>query len=107
LVGKHLVNLAEEWQKYRPSANAYKHGLLVANPEDVTLVGGAGADVEGIVVWMRRRGGAEGYGHIAPPYDKMADYLAAAGRAALDVLDHLVARFNITFGDQPAPPREH
>jgi hypothetical protein len=32
LVAKHLVNLAEEWRKYRPFANAYKHGLLVANP---------------------------------------------------------------------------
>ena len=25
-------------------------------------------------VWMRRRQSAEGYGHITPPYDKMADY---------------------------------
>lgn len=90
LVRKHLVNLAEEWQKYRPFANAYKHGLLVANPEDVTLMDDSGNEVDGIVVWMRQRPAAEGYGHIPPPYDKMADYLAAAGRTALDVLDHLV-----------------
>jgi hypothetical protein len=85
-----LVNLAEEWQKYRPFANAYKHGLLVANVEDVTLLDDAGAEVDGIVVWMRRRAGAQGYGHLPPPYDQMADYLAAAGAVALDVLDHLV-----------------
>src|SRR5436190_54532 len=78
LVAKHLVNLAEEWRKYRPFANAYKHGLLVANPEDVTLLDDAGAEVDGIVVWQRRRTGAEGYGHISPPFDEMADYLAAA-----------------------------
>jgi len=83
-------NLAEEWRKYRPFSNAYKHGLLVANPEDVTLVDDSGAEIEGIVVWMRKRASAEGYGHIAPPYDRMADFLAAAGRTALDVLEHLV-----------------
>lgn len=55
LVAKHLINLAEEWRKYRPFANAYKHGLLVANPEDVTLLDDAGAEVDGIVVWQRRR----------------------------------------------------
>jgi hypothetical protein len=90
LVRKHLLNLAEEWRKYRPFSNAYKHGLLVANPEDVTLVDDSGAEIEGIVVWMRKRASAEGYGHIAPPYDRMADFLAAAGRTALDVLEHLV-----------------
>lgn len=90
LVGKHLVNLADEWRKYRPFANAYKHGLLVANREDVTLLDDHGAEVEGIVVWTRRRQGAEGYGHIAPPYDQMADYLVAAANTALDVLEHLV-----------------
>jgi len=90
LVRKHLVNLAEEWRKYRPFSNAYKHGLLVANPEDVTLIDDNGDEVDGIVVWMRRRAAALGYGHIPPPYDDMAHYLVAAGRTALDVLDHLV-----------------
>jgi hypothetical protein len=61
--------------------NAYKHGLLMANPEDVTLLDDAGAEVDGIVVWQRRRTGAEGYGHIPPPFDEMADYLAAAATA--------------------------
>jgi hypothetical protein len=90
LVAKHLINLAAEWGKFRPFANAYKHGLLVANPEDVTLLDAAGAEVDGIVVWQRRRSGAEGYGHIPPPFDEMADYLAAAANVALDVLEHLV-----------------
>lgn len=92
LVRKHLVNLAEEWPKHRPFSNAYKHGLLVANPEDVTLVDDDDdtATIEGIVVWMRRRAGAEGYGHIPPPYDDMAAYVAAAAEIALDVLEHLV-----------------
>jgi hypothetical protein len=90
LVAKHLTNLAEEWTKYRPFSNAYKHGLLVANPEDVTLLDDAGAEVDGIIVWQRRRPGAEGYGHISPPFDKLADYLAAAGNVALDVLEHLI-----------------
>lgn len=90
LVAKHLINLADDWRKYRPFANAYKHGLLVANPEDVTLLDDAGTEVEGIVVWQRRRSGAEGYGHIPPPFDAMADYLAAAANVARDVLEHLV-----------------
>lgn len=42
------------------------------------------------VVWQRRRPSAEGYGHIPPPYDGMADYVVAAGNVALDVLEHLV-----------------
>jgi len=90
LVGKHLTNLADEWRKYRPFANTYKHGLLVANPEDVTLLNDDGAEVDGIVVWQRRRPGAEGYGHISPPFKEMADYLADVAKVALDVLDHLV-----------------
>jgi hypothetical protein len=48
------------------------------------------ATIEGIVVWQRRRSGAEGYGHIPPPYDRMADYVVAAANVALDVLEHLV-----------------
>lgn len=90
LVSKHLTNLAEDWQKLRPFANAYKHGLLVANPEDVALLDDSGNEVEGIVVWMRRRPGAEGYGHIPPPYGEMADYVAALCATALDVLEHLI-----------------
>jgi hypothetical protein len=92
LVQKHLVNLAAEWPKLRPFSNAYKHGLLVANPEDVTLVEDDDdtATIEGIVVWQRRRPGAEAYGHIPPPYDEMADYVVAAANIALDVLEHLV-----------------
>lgn len=90
LVAKHLINLADEWRKHRPFANAYKHGLLVANPEDVTLLNDSGAEIDGIVVWQRRRVGAGGYGHIPPPFDEMATYLAAAANVGLDVLEHLV-----------------
>ena len=92
LVRKHLVNLSEEWPKLRPFSNAYKHGLLVANPEDVTLVENEDetATIDGIVVWQRGRPGAEGYGHIPPPFDRMADYVIAAANIALDVLAHLV-----------------
>lgn len=92
LVRKHFVNLSEEWPKLRPFSNAYKHGLLVANPEDVTLVEDHDdtATIEGIVVWQRRRPGAEGYGHIPRPYDGMADYVVAAANVALDVVEHLV-----------------
>jgi hypothetical protein len=90
LVGKHLRSLAEEWTKYRPFANTYKHGLLVANPEDVTLLDDTGAEVDGIVVWQRHRPGAEGYGHIAPPFEETAEYLADVADVALDVLEHLV-----------------
>lgn len=90
LVQRHLVNLAEEWKKWRPFANAYKHGLLVANAEDVTLVDDEGDDVDAIIVWMRRRSSAEGYGHIEAPFDEMLEYIAAMGEIALDVLTHLV-----------------
>ncbi len=33
---------------------------------------------------------AEGYGHIPPPFDEMAHYLAAVADVALDVLEHPV-----------------
>ena len=39
------------------------------------------AAIEGIVVWQRRRPGAEGYGHIPPPYHGMADYVVAAANS--------------------------
>lgn len=92
LVRKHFVNLAEDWRKLRPFSNAYKHGLLVANPEDVVLVDDHddGVTIDGIVVWQRRRPGAEPYGHIPTPFDDMADYLSAVADVALDVIEHLV-----------------
>jgi hypothetical protein len=96
LVRRHLTTLAAEWERYRRFHHAFKHGFLVANPEDVELVENRSERIDGIVVWRRFRPGAEGFGQIEPPYAETADYVARRGRLALDVLRYLVdTRVNV------------
>lgn len=92
LVAQHLSNLAADWAKYRRFGHAFRHGLLVPSPADVQLVADQEEEdvVEGVVVWMRRKESATGFGHIPPPFAGTAEYVVAAGNTALDVLEHLV-----------------
>jgi hypothetical protein len=90
-VAGHLVNLAEDWERYRRFGHAFRHGLLVPNHVDVQLVGDDDEDaIDGVVVWVRRKESATGFGHIPPPLAGTAEYVVAAGNTALDVLEHLV-----------------
>lgn len=96
LVRRHLTTLGGEWEGYRRFHHAFKHGFLVANPADVELVEDRGRRIDGIVVWMRKRSAAHGFGQIEPPYKDSADYIARLGRLALDVLRYLVdTRVNV------------
>jgi hypothetical protein len=93
LVRKHMLNLAADWEQYRRFHHAYKHGLIVVNLEDVSLVEDRSERIDGICVWMRRQ---DGFGHIEPPYLDAAEYATAIGTIALDVLSYLVdLRLNV------------
>jgi hypothetical protein len=83
LVRDHLLRLASDWERYRRFFHAYKHGLLVINPNDGGLIDDRATPVEGIVVWRRRRAGAEGAGTIEPPYEETVRYVGDVGRLAL------------------------
>jgi hypothetical protein len=91
LVRQHMLNLAGDWERYRRFHHAYKHGLIVVNPEDVRLVRDRTTSVPAICVWTRKRPMTIGYGQIEPPNEATADYMVALANIALDVLDHLVA----------------
>jgi len=96
LVRHHMTTLGKEWERYRRFHHAFKHGLLVANPADVELVENRTNRIDGIVVWMRKRSTAQGFGQIEPPYSESAEYIAGVGRLALDVVRYLVdSRVNV------------
>jgi hypothetical protein len=89
LVRAHLLRLANDWERYRRFFHAYKHGLLVVNPNDGGLIDDRATPVEGIIVWQRRQPGATGSGTIEPPYEDTVRYVGEVGRLALDILDQL------------------
>jgi hypothetical protein len=90
LVRKHMVALSKEWERYRRFHHAFKHGLLVVNPDDVALVEDRGDVVEALVVWMRRKASAHGYGQLEPPYDETANRVVGIGELAIDLISYLV-----------------
>jgi hypothetical protein len=89
LVREHLVRLANDWETYRRFFHAFKHGLLVINPEHGFFIDDRETPVNGIVVWHRGKNG-HGYGHIRAPYANIVAYLGDLGRLAIDLLDHLI-----------------
>jgi len=98
LVRTHMVNLANDWDRYRRFHHAFKHGLIVVNPEDVSMVENRQTKIDGVCVWMRKRDFAYGFGQIEPPYEETMLYVVGMGRVALDVLTYLVD-FRVNFFD--------
>jgi hypothetical protein len=90
LVGEHLGRLASTWSGYRRYFHAFKHALVVANPEDVTLLEDRETEVPGLVVWQRRQPTATGVVGIHPPYEETVSALLFEGQLACDVLEQLV-----------------
>lgn len=91
LVKRHLVHLATGWVAYRHHFHAYKHALLVANPEDAVMVEGDDETaIEAIVVWRRKTSRIEAQGFIRPPYDEAVETADGYGQLAIDLAEHLV-----------------
>jgi len=90
LVSEHLVELARSWDRYRRFFHAYKHAALVANPEDVAILGDDGNEVPGIVVWARKREEAEIGNHATAGPAEIAEHVAGIGDLAIEMIGFLV-----------------
>jgi hypothetical protein len=92
LVAEHLVTLAREWEHYRRFFHAYKHGALLANPDDMQLVEEDEAETElgGLIAWRRRAPAADIGSHSLTPLGQIADHAESVGRLALDMVKFII-----------------
>jgi hypothetical protein len=90
LLRGHLILLRDQWRQFRRYFHAFKHGMLVADPGDVTVVADDQVtEVDRLVVWRRKTGLPICEASIEPPYEDVADWLNQTGTLAADVIDYL------------------
>lgn len=114
LVGEHLIRLGADWERWRRVFHAYKHGALVANPEEVQIVDEDECPVPGMVIWPRKRREIEVGPHLKGPLSPVADQLQAEGELAVEMLEYLVElrlrSFDLIAFDElgnPSPSPQH
>jgi hypothetical protein len=96
LIAEHLIDLAQEWDRYRRFFHAYKHAALVANPEDVTILRDGEQEIPGIVVWARKREEPEIGDHATMDLTELAAHAATVGELAIEMIGYLVdTRFKV------------
>jgi hypothetical protein len=90
LLRDHLLFLRQQWSDFRRYFHAFKHGMLVADPRDATvLTDDEQTELGHLVVWRRKVGLPEGFHAIEPPFEPIADWLDHIGKIALEVIDFL------------------
>lgn len=93
LLRRHLLHLRDQWRQFRSYFHAFKHGLVVGDPRDVTVVeADQVTEVDQVVVWRRKRDVPSGAAAIEPPFEPIADYVEQAARLAAELLEHLSAQ---------------
>lgn len=90
LLRGHLVTLARAWEAHRQFFHAYKHGALIANPQDVHVVRDREEVIARVAVWRRRRSRAEVGSHAGVPLPDLAAHVQEIGELALDFADYIV-----------------
>jgi hypothetical protein len=92
LVAEHLASLAREWEHYRRFFHAYKHGALVANPEDMQLVeeDDGETDLGGLIILRRKARQADIGSHSLTPLEEIGGHVDRVGRLALDMAQFIV-----------------
>lgn len=90
LLRDYTVWLAKAWGDHRQFFHAYKHGALIANPEDVRLMKDRKDVVARMAVWRRRRQQPELGSHVSAPLAQLAAHAAQVGEIALDVVEYIV-----------------
>jgi hypothetical protein len=90
LVRDHFLHLAGQWERYRRFFHAYKHGMLVANPEEVEIVDEEENSLGGLIVWARNRPDASIGAQTTEPLEKIADDVEETGRLAIGMTEFLV-----------------
>lgn len=90
LIREHLTRLAHDWNHWRRVFHGYKHGALVANPDEVAIVDDTETRIPGMVIWARRRNGVEIGPGVTGTLAPVADQLQTEGELAVEVLEYLV-----------------
>jgi hypothetical protein len=92
MVAEHLVTLARAWERYRRFFHAYKHGALLANPDDMQIVEEDEAETElgGLIAWRRRAPSADIGSHSLTPLGQIADHVEGVGMLALDMMKFII-----------------
>jgi hypothetical protein len=85
-----LLHLRDQWWQFRSYFHAFKHGMLVGDPRDVTVVEADQVkEIDQIVVWRRKRDVPSGASAIEPPFEPVADHLEQAAGLAAELVEHL------------------
>jgi hypothetical protein len=84
-----LLRLAQNWEDYRQLFHAFKHGALIANPEDVHLMRDRDEVVARMAVWRRRREQAELGTHTSVPLAQLAAHTGRVAALALDTARYI------------------
>jgi hypothetical protein len=104
LLREQLAHLARAWSDWQGYFLAFKHGALVANPDQVKLVENRREIVAQMVVWRQRSKDVDIAGFHSVDQDEMAKRVVALGELALDALDYIIATrlqlvYHIRFDD--------
>jgi hypothetical protein len=97
LLAHNLGHLAKAWETYRQFFHAYKHGALIANPEDVQLMRDRTDVVARTAVWRRRRDQPEVGANFSLPLTELAAHATDVGELALDVANYIADTRNVIF----------
>ncbi|MDP9226075.1 MAG: hypothetical protein M3P18_20000 [Actinomycetota bacterium] len=90
LLRGHLLHLRDQWRQFRSYFHAFKHGMLVGDPRDVTVVeADRVTEIDQIVVWRRKRDVPSGAAAIEPPFEAVCDYVEQAAGLAAELVEHL------------------
>jgi hypothetical protein len=90
LLHGHLLHLRDQWRQFRSYFHAFKHGMLVGDPRDVTVVeADLQTEIDQVVVWRRKRDVPSGAAAIEPPFELVADYAEEAANLAAELVEHL------------------
>lgn len=97
LLQNHICWLAKQWERYRQFFHAYKHGALLANPNDVQLMRDRTEVIARMAVWRRRRPTAEIGSNTNTPLSQLASTIVDIGELALDTTDYIVKTRSSVF----------
>jgi len=97
LIRGHFVHLARQWERYRRFFHAYKHAMLVANPEEIEIVDAEETVLPGLVIWARNRREAAIGGQTTEPLEGIADDMEKTGILAIEMTEYLVKSRLATF----------
>jgi hypothetical protein len=89
MLRNHIVWLARAWENFRQFFHAFKHGALLAHPEDVRVVGSDEEVLARMGVWRRRRSMAELGSEVSVPLTELAAHVVQVAEVALDTADYI------------------